>query len=667
MPNPCRFLPFLLILAILPSTPLFAEETIALHALDLEHMSSGWGRPVVGKSIENKPLTLNGEVYTDGVGTHALSILHVELDGRVQEFTALVGVDDETEGKGSIEVKITGDQAVLFESGPIRGGDPAIPIAIELEGVKRLVLIATGSQDGIGYDHVDWVQAQFTYTGEPPKAIPAPSLPPEEKIILTPKPGPEPKINGPSLYGCRPDRPFLYRIPCTGTRPISFAVENLPKSLQLDPHTGILTGHTPEAKGEYLLTLHAQSAHGSYSRTLKLVVGDTLALTPPMGWNHWYSFYDRISHILFREAADAMIESGMADFGYQYVNIDDCWMRKRETEDPMLQGEPRTADGTILTNSHFPDMKDLTDHIHGKGLKAGIYTSPGPWTCAGYTGSYQHEAQDAKTFAAWGFDFLKYDWCSYTSVAGGNSLDHLIQPYRLMGEILEQLDRDIIYNLCQYGMGDVWTWAGSIGGHCWRTTGDLGLQAGDLLPGFYHIGLSNAQHAAYAKPGQWNDPDYILIGSVGDAHKQDAPPIPTALTPNEQYSYMSMWSLMAAPLIYSGDIRHLDEFTLNILCNAEVIEVNQDPLGKQAAIVRHGDDTLILAKPLEDGSLSVGLFNLAEAERTLSVTWPELGLGAVKRVRDVWRQMDEPGHVQKLEVRIPRHGVKMVRIWPAEE
>ena len=299
-----------------------------------------------------------------------------------------------------------------------------------------------------------------------------------------------------------------------------------------------------------------------------------------MGWNDWYTHYDRITDAKVREAAHNMIASGMADFGYQYVNIDDCWMVKPGETAADLGGRPRDDAGRIRPNGRFPDMRALTDSIHALGLKAGIYTSPGPLTCAGFTGSYQHEEQDARTFADWGFDFLKYDWCSYGQVAGGKDPESLRRPYRLMGGILRNLDRDMVFNLCQYGMGDVWTWGADVGGHCWRTTGDLGLEAGGRLPGFYPIGLSNARHWEQAGPGAWNDPDYLLIGRIGDARHQDRPPHATSLTGDEQYSYMAMWCLMAAPLIFSGDMGALDPFTLNVLCNAEVIAIDQDELGQ---------------------------------------------------------------------------------------
>lgn len=479
--------------------------------------------------------------------------------------------------------------------------------------------------------------------------------------ILTPKPGPEPRINGPRVFGSRPGRPFLYRIPCTGSRPLEFSAEGLPEGLSLNPESGIITGRTPGDPGQYLMTFRAENEHGQASRAFMLVVGDTLALTPPMGWNSWYIHYDRVTEDDLRDAADAMISTGMADYGYMYVNIDDCWMVMPGSGDPALGGEPRDSEGAIRSNGRFPDMKALADYIHDKGLRAGLYTSPGPLTCEKFQGSYEHEKLDAGKFAEWGFDFLKYDWCSYRDVATGEGLERFQKPYRVMGELLKKLDRDIVFNLCQYGMGDVWKWGGEVGGNCWRTTGDLGIERGDRLPGFYHIGFQNAEHFEFAQPGQWNDPDYILIGWVGDAIEQGEGQ-PTGLTAHEQYSYMSMWALMAAPLIFSGDMTKLDDFTLNVLCNSEVIDVDQDPLGQQARIIRKTDNEMVLAKPLEDGSLAVGLFSLREDPGTISVTWAELGLAGDVTVRDLWRQKDVGDFSEEYSTEIGRHGVFLGRL-----
>ncbi len=411
------------------------------------------------------------------------------------------------------------------------------------------------------------------------------------------------------------------------------------------------------------MTLQADNNKGRATKSFKLVVGETLALTPPMGWNHWYTYHDRVSDKTVRTAADVMISSGMADYGYQYVNIDDCWMVKPGSPNPDLAGDPRTADGTIRANKRFPDMKALTAYVHAKGLKAGIYTSPGPLTCAKFEGSYQHEEKDARTFAEWGFDFLKYDLCSYRTIDKSNTVEADRKPYELMGSILTKLSRDIVFNLCQYGRNDVWKWAAEVGGNCWRTTDDLGWAKATNLPGFYSIGFQNALRFEYAGPGRWNDPDYILIGNVGNTRKRDEPPRPTTLTPDEQYSYMSMWALMAAPLFYSGDMTTLDDFSLSLLCNTEVIDVDQDALGKQARIVRKSNDEFVLAKKMADGLTALGLFNLSEGQRDVSVTWADLGVTGAQRVRDVWRQKDIGTSTGNYSVSIARHGVVFVRLF----
>jgi alpha-galactosidase len=409
------------------------------------------------------------------------------------------------------------------------------------------------------------------------------------------------------------------------------------------------------------VTVRAENQHGSDARVLRIVAGDTLALTPPMGWNHWYAHYDRITDELVRQAADAIVASGMADVGYQYVNIDDCWMNAPKHGDPKHVGPLRDAQGDLVPNAYFPDLRALTGHIHSLGLKAGIYTSPGPLTCGGFAGSYGHEEQDARRFAAWGFDFLKYDWCSYGEVApGDDSLAALQKPYRRMGGLLREQPRDIVLNLCQYGMGKVWEWGADVGGHCWRTAGDLGFD----LDRIFDVALANAEHRAWSKPGAWNDPDYIQIGWFGDA-RSIGEPRPCTMSPNEQYSFVSLWSLMAAPLFFSGDMRRLDLFTLNVLCNPEVIAVDQDALGVCARTVWLGEDTFALVKELEDGASAVGLFHRGEFEAEVSLTWSSLGLPSARSVRDLWRQQDLSGAAgERFATRVGRHGVVLLRVEP---
>jgi len=617
-------------------------QSISLSSLNLAHMSTGYGTVQIDKSVQGKPLTIAGQTYPHGIGTHAFSVLYLDLNGQARRFKMQIGVDDETAGRGTITCKIYADEKKVYDSGVIKAHAKPVLIDLDLTGIKYMYLVITDGGDGIGFDHVDLINPVIEYTETPPTTLPSP-LVSEEKFILTPKPSPKPSINGPRVYGARPGHPFLYRIPATGNRPMKFQALNLPASLSLDSQTGIITGSTPSQRGDYQVTFVAENKLGKDSRPFKIVVGDMLALTPPMGWNSWYIFYNNVTEDDMRNVADVMISSGMADFGYMYVNIDQSWQQERDKKphrDPL---------GAILPNSKFPDIKGMVDYIHSKGLKAGLYSSPGPWTCGPYVGSYQHEEIDARKYAEWGFDFLKYDWCAYSEVCPNNSLAEMMKPYQKMGRILKQLDRDIVFNLCQYGMGDVWEWGGQVGGNCWRTTGDLGSPTG-----FYSIGLSNARHYKCAKPGQWNDPDYILIDDT--------------ITPNEQYSYMSMWCLMASPLIYSRDMNKLDDFTLNILCNAEVLDVDQDPLGRQARIVTLTEEILVLAKPMADGSLAVGLFNLDFLERNVKASWHDLGLNGPQRVRDLWRQLDEAKACNdQYQVTLPRHGVKLIRLFPKEK
>jgi len=486
-------------------------------------------------------------------------------------------------------------------------------------------------------------------------------------FVLTPKPGPAPRINGPLVCGCRPGNPFLYRIPCTGERPIRFSAQHLPKSLSLDAATGIITGTTP-ARGDYEVVFKAENFHGTATRMFKLIAGNGLALTPPMGWNSWYVYFNRVTEADMKSATDAMIASGLADAGYQYVNVDDCWMnaekRTKYMPDARRVGPLRDADGNLQPNSFFPDMKALADYIHAKGLKAGLYTSPGPRTCTGCGGAYQHEAQDARQFAGWGFDFLKYDWCSYRNVAGTNkSLETLQEPYRLMGELLKQQKRDIVFNLCQYGLGNVWEWGAAIGGHCWRTAGDLGFE----LDRFFPVALSNATHGAWSKPGAWNDPDYLQIGWIGAQRGTNfLAPHPCPLTPDEQYAYMSLWCLMAAPLFFSGDLQHLDDLTLSVLCNPEVIDVDQDPLGRSATVVHLAPQTFLMVKELADGTKAVGLFNQGEVPAHVSANWSAIGMKENQIVRDLWRQQELGTFTNEFSAEIPRHGVSLVRLQPVK-
>ena len=647
-------------LAPMAAMPARAAETVWLTELDLSHLHfEGWKKPSVDRSFSGKPMAIGGRGFQRGVGTRATSSLWVELDGQADRFVAFVGVDDAAGNPtAAVAFAIFGDGKKLWESTVMKRGLSAKAVDLSLKGVRSLLLMVDHAGESYAYDHADWADARFIFEGAKPHTVSAPR---EEAVILTPKPPREPRINGPKVYGCRPGNPFLYRIPATGDRPMRFSIEGLPKNLHLEAASGIITGSAPPL-GSYKLTMRAKNAHGSSSRAFKIVSGDTLALTPPMGWNHWYAHYNRVTDAMMREAADIMVKTGMADVGYSFVNIDDCWENTAEDAkrkpDPLRIGPLRDAKGNILPNRHFPDMLALTDYIHSKGLKAGIYSSPGPLTCGGYAGSYGHESQDARQYAEWGFDFLKYDWCSYGKIAKDDkTLKVLKQPYELMGGLLRQQPRDIVFNLCQYGMGKVWEWGAEVGGQSWRTADDLGAE----LNRIFAVALKNAANREWTRPGAWNDPDYIQIGYIGDA-RTGGEPKASALTPTEQYSFMSLWSLMASPLFFSGDMGRLDEFTLNVLSNPEIIEINQDSLGDSARAVTLTPETFLMVKNLEDGSKAVGLCNRGEVPADVTVKWSGLSIGARQRVRDLWRQVELGEFGGEFKATVPRHGVMMVRV-----
>lgn len=645
-------------LAIVAAATSLGGEIIPLTSLDLAPLRQGWGAPQVDRAVTGKPLSIAGHPYLSGVGTHARSMLWVDLGGTCERFQAWVGVDDGAgSDKASVRFQVVADGEKLFDSGVLHAGQAAARVDVPLAGRRQLVLLALDAGDGIDFDHADWAEAKFLVASGHPVSIPVPE---EEPVVLTPPPGPEPRINGPAVYGCRPGNPFLYRVPTTGERPIRFTAAGLPEGLQLDAERGILSGITPPA-GRYDVTFQAENRHGTAARTFQIVAGDQLALTPPMGWNHWYAHYNRITDAMMREAADIMVRTGLADVGYQYVSIDDCWMNAPKHEDPLRVGPLRDENGEILCNRHFPDMPALTAHIHAYGLKAGIYTSPGPFTCAGFAGTYGHEEQDARTFARWGFDLLKYDWCSYGQVATGEGRERLMKPYRQMGDILRRLPRDIVLNLCQYGMGDVWEWGAEVGGQSWRTAGDLGFE----LNRVFEVALKNAKHRDWNGPGAWNDPDYIQIGHIGNARGMGEP-VPCPLSPNEQYAFMSLWCLMAAPLFYSGDMASLDAFTLNVLGNPELIAVNQDPLGQCARVIELNEEAFLMIKDLADGTKALGLFNRGEFATRVTAEWNVLGLAGPQQLRDLWRQKDLGRFTERYSKEVPRRGCIVLRVKPAD-
>lgn len=463
----------------------------------------------------------------------------------------------------------------------------------------------------------------------------------ELPYILTPGVKKEPRINGAKVFGVRPWSPFQFKVAATGEPPLTYSAIGLPEGLKIDSTNGLITGALKK-KGEMVVTLVVKNKYGSDTRSLKILCGNTLSLTPPLGWNSWNCWGLSVSDEKIRQSADAMKNSGLIDHGWTYINIDDGWEYMHD------------KDGHILTNSKFPNMYALCAYVHSLGLKIGIYSSPGPKTCGGYEGSYTFEDKDAEAYAAWGIDYLKYDWCSYGNLFPNPTKTQLKNPYMVMRKAIRKVNRDIHYSLCQYGMGKVWEWGASVDGNSWRTTGDIE----DTWESLSSIGFSQGKCSPNSAPGRWNDPDMLVVGWVGWGPALHY----TRLTPGEQYTHITLWSLLSSPLLIGCDLSQLDPFTLNLLTNDEVLAVNQDPLGKQATQGKANESYQIWIKDLEDGSKAIGLFNLTEQPLTIPVDLNELILKGRWNMRDLWRQNDLGPVETHFEMNVLPHGARLIKI-----
>ena len=457
--------------------------------------------------------------------------------------------------------------------------------------------------------------------------------------ILTPRPPKEPRINGARVFGVRPWSPFQYKVAATGEAPLTYSAEGLPAGLQIHADNGRITGAISK-RGEYKVTIKVTNQRGSAQRDLLIKCGDVISLTPPLGWNSWNVWGLSVSDRKVRLAAEAFVSTGLIDHGWTYINMDDGWEDNHDRW------------GNIIPNSKFPNMKELCTYVHSLGLKVGIYSSPGPRTCGGYEGSYNFEEKDARNYADWGIDYLKYDWCSYGGIAPEPTLHQLKLPYLEMRKYIRKVNRDIHYSLCQYGMGDVWKWGQEVDGNSWRTTGDIE----DTWESLSAIGFSQDKCSPYAAPGRWNDPDMLVVGWVGWGPNLHY----TRLTPNEQYTHITLWSLLSAPLLIGCDLNQLDEFTLNLLTNDEVLAINQDPLGRQAKMAWKSPDCQIWIKELEDGSSAIGLFNLTAEVLPVGMKLKDFGMNGKWMMRDAWSQSDLGLVETHFEMKVQPHGARLI-------
>ena len=506
-----------------------------------------------------------------------------------------------------------------------------------------------------------------------PALTPAPAATP---VILTPKPVATPRLNGPKVFGVRPGSPCLYSIPATGDRPMTFTADGLPAGLQLDAGTGRITG-SHKLPGEFAVTLHATNALGTAERSFRIVVGEEINLTPQLGWNSYNCFGERVTQDLALRAAHSLIKLGLDRHGWTYVNLDDGWQGwTRNPATGAMQADP----------ARFTDIKAMVDKIHALGLKAGLYHSPWTVTYGGRLGGsseradgnwdqsvnfkakknarqlpfaigrYRFTYPDAAQFAAWGFDYLKLDW----GPVEAPETREWHQALRVSGrDLVLSLSNNHIKSLFPI-IGDVAPWAQS-----WRTTTDI-RDAWSRVAN--DIGFSQDKWAPFARPGHFNDADMLVVGWIGGWNPNNLHP--TKLTPDEQYTHLSLWCLLSAPLLIGCPLEKADDFTLSLLTNDEVLALDQDELGTPAAQLLVDGRKQIYVKQLADGSRAIGYFNLAQEPQEISATWTQLGLGSGEktpsRVRDLWRQKDVSVEKEKFTAAVARHGAVLVRVWPGK-
>jgi len=494
-------------------------------------------------------------------------------------------------------------------------------------------------------------------------AADSPTNAPAPEIRTPPAPH-TPRINGPGIFGVRPGHPFLYHIPATGDRPMEFSADNLPPGLTLDPKTGNITGTAPSVMSEtksapYVVALHAKNSLGTSDKKFKIVVGETIDLTPAMGWNSWNHYASRITQPIVLQTAQAMADSGLINYGWSYINIDDTWQGRRTGKDLALQGDEK-----------FPDIGQLCDQIHALGLKFGIYSTPWETSYAGYPGGSSENPEgnwtkftgkkqvnrnilpwaiaqhhfttaDANQWAAWGVDYLKYDW---------NPIQ--LPETQEMYDALRHSGRDIVFSLSNNMNITNGPACGKIASS-WRTTGDIKANWASMS----QRGFGQDKWRKYSTPGHWNDPDMLEI-----ATKERNQP---GLTPDEEYTHMTLWCLLDAPLLLANDLSDMDAFTLNLLENDEVLAVSQDSLGDQAVEVASDGDTRVYAKKMEDGSKAVGLFNLNSNEvAVVTVKWSDLDISGEQNVRDLWRQKDLGKFTDEFSMHVAPHSAELVKIAP---
>ncbi len=555
---------------------------------------------------------------------------------------------------------------------------------IDVSGIQRLEISLPDNGDKKIETYPLIVQIKYYVHGDKPKTVNV-----EERFILTPKASKKPLINSPNVFGVRPNNPFLYTIATSGEKPLTYSTKDLPDGLKINSKTGVITGTIKNTKvKEYNIKLIAQNKYGSTKENLLVKVGETISLTPPMGWNSWYCWSESISEDKVVATAKAFVKTGIKDYGWTYINIDDCWQGVRGGKYNAIQG-----------NERFTDIKKMADEVHAMGLKVGIYSSPWQGTYAGfiggsapskdgkydslnllaenkrkqkhqffgsYPGSIKRKAaevgkywffdKDAKQFADWGIDYIKVDWHPND-----------IPTTKKMADDLRKSGRDMVYSLSNNA-----PFKNAAGlsryANLWRTTGDIHDKWNSIAP----KGFGVNKWRKFQSQGHWNDPDMLQVGNLGVPNSFVKTFKKSRLTADEQYTQITLWSMLSAPLLLSCDIASLDKFTLSLLTNREVIAINQDAKGIQAYPVLKKGGLEIWVKPLfEKNYYAVAIFNNGNnIDKKINFKWSEVNFTeddkkhSIESIRDLWRQRDitTKENIKQFSTNVYRHGVELYKV-----
>ena len=666
---------------------------IPVSSLDISVATQGFGQPQANKTVDGHTLTLQGQPFAVGFGTHAPGRLAIDLQDNAQRFQAVVGVDDEVgPGKGHVEFQVWADGKRLWTSHILRGGDTPEAVDLSLQGIKQLILVVTTAGAVYDFCHADWADARITMLTGQPHTV---HFPPDDdmpRIAMTLAPD-KPQINPPFVVGVRPGTPLIWTVPVTGLRPLKFKVRGLPSGMVINALTGTLSGKAPIA-GDYPIHIRVINRAGSDEKIVHIISGSTLALTPPLGWNSYDAYGDSVTEAEVLANAEVMRKS-MQPYGWDTIVVDYRWY------DPgAYNNDPNSRTGAALAldeygrllpaPNRFPSAADghgfqaLATRIHGMGLRFGIHIMRGiPRNAVKRNlpieGSAFHAADAGNTldscvwcpdmfgvhgdteagrayyaslfrlYASWGVDFVKMD---------DTSLPYHTDEINAVRTAIDHCGRSIIYSLSP-GETPI-TQAAHVAAHAsqWRVSGDFW----DNWESLDHEFALGSQWKAWAGPGHWPDADMLPVGRLSIGNRSVRADRHSNFTKNEQVTLISLWALLPSPLMVGAALTDADPWTMALLTNPEVIAVNQDALGAAGKRVSPQGETEVWAKERADGSKAVGLFNREDFAQPVTADLSTLGFSGRCRVRDLWRHEALGVWVRKITLTVPAHGAVLLEV-----